>query len=84
MKQQNLNITPTVLYHQSTTSEILLNQNQDLKIYTYFLAMTILLHRQLVWNLETFSMRTLILMHIYLQLYPFIESFNSPNSTNPI
>lgn len=36
MKQQNLNITPTVLYHQSTTSEILLNQNQDLKIYTYF------------------------------------------------
>lgn len=48
MKQQNLNITPTVLYHQSTTSEILLNHNQDLKIYTYFLAMTILLHRQLV------------------------------------
>lgn len=84
MKQQNLNITPTVLYHQSTTSEILLNQNQDLKIYTYFLAMTILLHRQLVWNLETFSLRTFILMHIYLQLYPFIESFNSPNSKNPI
>lgn len=84
MKQQNLNITPTVLYHQSTTSEILLNQNQDLKIYTYFLAMTILLHRQLVWYLETFSMRTLILMHIYLQLYPFIESFNSLNSNNPI
>lgn len=56
MKQQNLNITPTVLYHQSTTSEILLNQNQDLKIYTYFLAMTILLHRQLVWYLETFSL----------------------------
>lgn len=84
MKQQNLNITPTVLYHQSTTSEILLNHNQDLKIYTYFLAMTILLHRQLVWYLETFSMRTLILLHIYLQLYPFIESFNSPNSTNPI
>lgn len=42
MKQQNLNITPIVLYHQSTTSEILLNQTQDLKIYSYFLAMTIL------------------------------------------
>lgn len=84
MKQQNLNITPAVLYHQSTTSEILLNQNQDLKIYTYFLDMTIPLHRQLVWYLETFSLRTLILMHIYLQLYPFIESFNSPNSNNPM